>query len=309
MNEVAPAVRIETVAYLTGRREIMAVMADTDADDDADDDLDSLYRVPPAEFTALRAELVKAAKQRGDTASAKQIGAARRPTAAAWIVNRLVLGDQEARQRLTDLSDRLRAAHAAMDGDRIRDLSAEQHRLVRGLVRAALNAAEVTSPSSALRDDISSTLQAAIADPEVRQRLGRLAKAERWSGFGDFGDAAPVSTPARTKQTATQAKPPPTPPKTDAQRDKAAEAARREREKLEAAVAEARNTKAETDDALSERQGERDEARLRRDEALDVLRDAEADLRTAENRYERAQQADRRAAEAVREAQAKLKRA
>jgi hypothetical protein len=48
----------------------------------------------------------------------------------------------------------------------------------------------VIGPSAALRDDVADTLQAAIADPNVTARLGRLTKAERWSGFAEFGDAA-----------------------------------------------------------------------------------------------------------------------
>jgi hypothetical protein len=92
-----------------------------------DDELDSLYWVEPDAFTARRAELAAAAKQRGD-AAAKRISAARKPTTAAWIVNRLALRHKDAKRRLADLGDRLRAAHAAVDGDRIRDLSAEQHK-------------------------------------------------------------------------------------------------------------------------------------------------------------------------------------
>ena len=43
----------------------------------------------------------------------------------------------------------------------------------------------IRSPTGALRGDVTDTLHAAIADPDVRSRLGRLAKAEHWSGFGD----------------------------------------------------------------------------------------------------------------------------
>ena len=53
------------------------------------DELDELYEVKQDEFTALRTKLAAAAKQRGDTDTAKQISAARKPTTAAWVVNRL----------------------------------------------------------------------------------------------------------------------------------------------------------------------------------------------------------------------------
>jgi hypothetical protein len=76
---------------------------------------------------------------------------------------------------------------------RIRELSAEQRTLIDELARAGFRAAEVTDPSAGLREDVTDTLQAAIADPDVAARLGRLAKAEQWSGFGQFGDSAVVS--------------------------------------------------------------------------------------------------------------------
>lgn len=165
----------------------------------ADDEIDSLYWVPPDAFTAQRTKLAAAAKSRGDAAAAKRISAARKPTTAAWVVNRLVLRHKDSKQRLADLGERLRAAHASMDGKRIRDLSTEQHGLINELARAAFEAADLKDPSSTLRDDLTGTLQAAIADPEVRERLGRLNRAERWSGFGAFGDAAPVSTTKGTR--------------------------------------------------------------------------------------------------------------
>jgi hypothetical protein len=278
----------------------------------ADDELDILYRLQPEDFTAKRTELAATAKRRGDAAAAKRISAARKPTMAAWLVNRLVLTDDNAGQRLADLGDRLRAAHASMDGEQIRDLSAEQHTLIRELSRAAIEQAGA-KPSSGVRDDVSGTLQAAVADPEVRARLGRLAKAERWSGFGDFGDAAPVSAGART---GTKAKAKPTPERAGRRpkvadkpsRDKEAEAAQRRLEKLKAAAADAERHHAEADGLVSERQAERDAARQRRDEAHASLRDAERELSGAQGRYDKAKRASRVAAQSVKEAEAQLKR-
>ena len=162
------------------------------------DELDELYWVTPEKFTATRSRLAAAAKERGDADSAKRISGARKPTTAAWVVNRLALSHAKAKQRLTELGERLRAAHAAMDGERIRELTAEQRGLIDELARTAFDAAETTDPSAALRDDVTGTLQAAIADPDVATRLGRLVKAEQWSGFGDFGFTAaiPAEDPA-----------------------------------------------------------------------------------------------------------------
>jgi hypothetical protein len=246
----------------------------------ADDKLDELYSVPPAQFAARRAELAAEAKRRGDKAAAKRISSARRPTAAAWIVNQLVQRNEDARQALSDLGLRLRAAHGAMAGDRIRELSAEQRRLVDELARGAFESAEVANPSAALRDDVTGTLQAAVADPELAARLGRLAKAERWSGFGEFVDLAPVSEP---------------------QPDEEVESAR-------AAVAEAEMAKTAADDELSTQAGRRAAAQQRVDQARDELRDAEIELTAAQSDYDEASQARDDAADRLDEALARLPR-
>lgn len=241
----------------------------------ADDELDSLYWAEPGAFTARRRELAAAARERGDDAAAKRISAVRKPTTPAWVVNRLALRHKDTTKRLAELGDRLRAAHAEMDGERIRELSAEQHRLIGDLSRAAFDAAEVQRPSASVREDVTGTLQAAIADPGVAKRLGRLTKPERWSGFG-FGEAAPASGKSGPKGR----------PERPA-RDRAAE---RHREKLDAAekvLADAERAKSEADDAV---------------------RRAERAYRKAEEDLDNAKRAGRAAAEAVKRAKAQLKR-
>jgi hypothetical protein len=268
------------------------------------DELDELYEVKPEEFTALRTKLAAEAKKRGDAEIAKQIAAARKPTTAAWVVNRLVIRDQATRTRLAGLGERLRDAHTAMDGDSIRKLSAEQRRLVDDVARAAFEEAELVDPSGALRDDVTGTLQAAIADPDVASRLGRLTKAEQWTGFGEFGDTAMVFTTTRAKP---KPEPKAEPPKVT-KRDDEKEAARRQREEARAALAAAEQAKAEADDALSELQTDLAVARLRRDDARKRLQDAERALTAAEYAYDTAKQASRDAAAVVKEAKARLAR-
>jgi hypothetical protein len=274
----------------------------------ADDELDELYWVKPEDFTALRTSLAAAAKQR-DAAAAKRISAARKPTTAAWVVNRLVRSDEEAKQRLGDLGERLRTAHAAMDGDRIRELSAEQRRLVDELARAAFEAAELTDPPAALRDDVTGTLQAAIADPEVTARLGQLTKAERWSGFGEFGATAPVFTVARRAKRKPEPEPAPQEPAKE-EEEPSDDQLRAKREQIEAAratLAAAERAKDEADDALSETKADLAAARLRHDDARNRLVEAERKLNAAEEAYEKAKHASRDAAELVKEAKLQLK--
>jgi chromosome segregation ATPase len=271
----------------------------------AGDELDELYGVRPEEFTARRSELAAAAKKRGDAAAAKRISAARKPTTAAWVVNQLVHANEDVKRSLTDLGERLRAAHAAMDGAAIRELSSEQRSLVDELARAAFEGVDVTNPSATLREDVTGTLQAAVADPDVAGRLGHLAKAEQWSGFGDFGSATAVFTTARrdksgsdTKQTSQE------PPREQRRDDERASARRVEEARTALAVAE--RAKDDAANELSDRQTDLAVARLRRDEMRQRLEEAERNLDAADKAYSEAKQAGRDAAELVKKAKARL---
>jgi hypothetical protein len=282
-----------------------------------DDDLDDLYGVAPEEFTARRKELAAAAKKRGDANDAKAIAAARKPTAAAWVVNQLVRADPSAPTRLSDLSEGLRAAHAEMDGPRIRELTTAQRKLVHELVRSAFEAADVADPSAAMRDDVTNTLQAAIADPEVAERLGRLAKAEQFSGFGDFGGfaagvpetaarkapesspakAAPAkSSPAKAAPAASRTKPKPAPPKPNPAEVRAA---RRMRDKAakEAKAAEAASAKAAAD--VDDVKATLASARRRYEKLLESLHAAEREVDAADEDLKAAQRSAGKAAERV----------
>lgn len=257
------------------------------------DPLDELYAARLEDFTALRTKLAAAAKKRGAADEAKKISAARKPTTAAWVVNRLAHADDAVQQRLTDLGARLRDAHAEMDGARIRELSAEQRRLVDDLTRAAFEEAELTNPSAALRDDVTSTLQAAVADPDVTARIGRLTKAEQWSGFGEFGGSAAVFKPTRSAKTKAE-KPAPADQEDQRKRDQA----RAERVAAERA-------KAEADAALAELQSDLATARLRHQDARRRLDEAEAALAAAEDAYDKGKQASRDATVRFRRANAR----
>lgn len=265
-------------------------------------ELDTLYAAKLVDFTPLRTKLAAEAKKRGDTEAAKQITAARKPTTAAHVVNVLALDDPAVRRRLTELGQQLRDAHAGMDGARIRELTAEQRRLIDELTRTAFKKASVSAPTAAMRDDVTATLQAAIADPEVAGRLGRLVKAEQWSGFGEFGYTAIVFKPTKSKSKVEE-KPAP-PPKKDDDRDNEE---RRRKQQARAELAAAERAKAEADDALDELQSDLATARLRRDDARRRLKEAETALTAAEDAYEQAKQNSRDAAAAVKEAKAKLK--
>jgi hypothetical protein len=257
------------------------------------DDIDDLYGVAPENFLARRKELAAAAKKRGDADAAKLIGAARRPTTAAWVVNTLVRAEGTAKGRLAELSERLRAAHAAMDGATIRELSAAQRKLIDELVRAAFTAAAVTQPSAALRDDVVGTLQAAIADPDVAARLGRLEKAERWSGFGEFGTVTAVGPAPKAKPKSQ----PKAEPKEEAEQPSADLAAAKSRvASARAATATAQDASSAAAELLSERTTQLATARRRYEKLLESVAAAEQALNAADEQFEAAERAAQDAA-------------
>ena len=152
-----------------------------------------LYTADPDGFTARRTELAGRARDAGEPAVAKKITALRKPTRSAWVVNRLVRSDPEVRSRLDSLAADLRDAS---DGSRLRELTAARAKLVDELTRTALEG--LPAPPAAMREEVTATLDAAIADPEVAGRLGSLARAEKYAGFGtmNFAVAPPAPAPA-----------------------------------------------------------------------------------------------------------------
>jgi hypothetical protein len=145
-----------------------------------------LYQAAPEDFTGRRGELAAAARDAGDRAEAKAIAALRKPTRAAWVVNRLVHTDPGAPRRLAELASALSAAQQAGHGPRLRELSAARWALIDRLTAQALAAAGVPDPPPSLRLEVAQTISAALADPGVAAEFaaGTLTKAAQWSGFG-----------------------------------------------------------------------------------------------------------------------------
>jgi hypothetical protein len=155
-----------------------------------------LYELAPDEFTGRRGELATAARAAGDRPAAKAIGALRRPTRAAWVANRLARTDPAAAARLAALGAALDAAQRAGEAARLRELSRERWALLDALTAQALSAAGVDDPPPPLRDEVSQTLAAALADPGVAAEFaaGTLTRAARWSGFGLVPDGGSGSS-------------------------------------------------------------------------------------------------------------------
>jgi hypothetical protein len=130
-------------------------------------------------FTERRKVLAAGARAAGQPAAAKEIAGLRKPTRSAWAVNRLVRADPSAAGRLAALGDDLRAAEAALDGPRIRELSQARRELVDALVRQALSMTGEPAPSARARPGIPRPLPPPAGQPgrqpprKTRRRRGR----------------------------------------------------------------------------------------------------------------------------------------
>jgi DNA repair exonuclease SbcCD ATPase subunit len=285
---------------------------------------DQLYAADPAEFTDQRADLVAQARAAGDQAAARAIGALRRPTRAAWVVNRLARTDPAAVDRLTELGDQLRAAESALDGGRLRELSRTRRDLLAELTRQALDGADVADAPDALQQEVTGTLGAALADPGVAANVGagQLVKAVQPGGFG-FGQAdddhnieglvtrsepGPGPRPSRgdRKKPADQKKPAGEQRKADRERAdrERAERARVELERQRQAISEAEQTLAEADqavDAAHTAEEDREHTVRRLETQLEDAQDALADAKRRSREARTAQRQARKALERLRD--------
>lgn len=282
-----------------------------------------LYGAEPDEFMDRRAALVKAARAGGSSAEAKRIGALRKPTRSAYVVNVLARTDPEAIGRLLDLGERWRAAEKSVDAAQIRELTRDRRRLIDELTRAAFAAAGEADPSSGVRDEVVATLTAALSDDAVADEVERgvLVKPARWEGFGFGGpDLTVVSggesspTRARHNERATVGRSPddagppgarPTPAERRAAeaQAQAEQAARQEKEAAQArevALADARRAVDEAEDNLVLATDDEQARTDRVHELEEELSDARKAVDGARREVRRAEIAQRRAQGALR---------
>jgi hypothetical protein len=153
------------------------------------DAIAELYSTDPEEFVQRRGVLVSRAREAGQAAVARRIAGLRKPTRSAWVVNQLVRSAPDVISDLSRLGAELRAAQQSLDGEAIRQLSLRRRQLIEDLVRQALELSGQRSPPVGLRDEVTATLSAAVADPDVAAKLasGTLERAAHHEGFGPAG--------------------------------------------------------------------------------------------------------------------------
>jgi hypothetical protein len=163
-----------------------------------------LYSSDPDQFIERRGVLAARARAAGQAPAAKRIAGLRKPTRSAWVLNQLVRAAPEVPSELASLGRELRAAQRSLDGAAIRELSLRRHRLIESLARQAFAVAGLRVPPAALRDEVTATLGAALADPEVAEQLaaGTMERAARSEGFGPGPPALTLVTSSGTRRSA-----------------------------------------------------------------------------------------------------------
>lgn len=240
------------------------------ADDHAaiDSVADDLYGVLPSEFIAARDARVKEAKSAGDTDLAAAIKALRKPSAAAWLVNLLARAGLD---DFGDLSRRMRDAQAHLDAQAMKEVGQERSRVVTGLVERAVGLARDADSSfrdsDAVRDQVTASLVAAVADPQAEAAVtsGRLVNPLSYAGFGEVDVSDAVATPLHVVREKPAKK------KAKKQDTRALEKARDELEAAEDALEDA-------EQAFDEARARRHEARLEVKRAQQAVDELEAEL-------------------------------
>lgn len=271
---------------------------------DLDAAADRLYGLDPDEFTPARTELVTQARAAKDRPLAAALGALRKPTRSAWLLNLLTRDAPDRLRQLEELARRMSAAHQGLDVASLRALGSERQRLVEELTAAAVavGAARGYQATEAVRTEVNQTLTAAIADADARADVlaGRVVKAHVYSGFGFPLVAAPV--PAASEPVD---RTPPTEAAPDAQPGVADLARRRAQEAVDAATAALVEARA----ALATAQNADAEAHERLDRAAQDVADLRAELRAAEASELLARQSANAASDRLHEARGAVQQA
>ncbi|MER5930916.1 hypothetical protein [Streptomyces sp. NPDC002054] len=256
---------------------------------DAESVAQELYGLRPAEFTAARDEYVARARQAGDKELAAAIARLRKPTVAAWTADLLARSRPEEARQLVHLGEALRAAHRALDGEQLRQLSRDQHVVIAELARTgrelAAEAGQAVSESAL--HEVEQILRAALADEAVAREWteGRLVKSpEAAVGFAGLEPAPgtarpPARSPARPAGPAAE---------------RAAPERRERRERWERWEA-ARKELAEATEEADRLEGEQAAAGRAAEQAHAAVESAEDEVKAANERLGAARAEDRQA--------------
>jgi hypothetical protein len=258
---------------------------------DVDAVADELYGLPPDDFIATRTERERQAKGEGDKELAEVIHRLPKPNATAGLVNQLVRQHPGDIQTLLELGAGMRDATANLSGD-LRELSRQQHRVIRALVQQAERLAKAAARpvSATTARSLEETFYAALADPDAADTVaaGRLAVGLRPTGFAGLGGVGGRVGASTTKP----------PPRAEKPARTAAPGGGESRKRATAKVAEAKSVAGMATKVREEEYARLQEAEQRAADAGDRVEQLRGDLRDAMETQSQATK-DRRAAVAA----------
>lgn len=266
---------------------------------------DELYGLDPDAFVTARTAAVAAARQAKDRPLAARIGALKKPTRSAWLVNLLArTGDNGWLNELQELSRRTATAHQQADLAALRTVGTERQRLVDAVTKRALavGAEQGYSGTEAVRAEVAGTIGAALADAEVFEQVkaGRVEKAQVYSGFGFPMAGAALAAPAQPAGQSSAPKQQGSDPADDTEAV---------RQAAQQAVAAATDRVVEARTALKAVQAAEQEAQQNLDRASQEVADLRAELRKAKQAEELARRAATQAADDVHDARTEVSQA
>jgi hypothetical protein len=200
-----------------------------------------LYGLPLEEFVSARTELVRELKRQGKKEQAEEVGALRKPTTSAWIVNQLARRHPQELKALVKAGDEMRKAQRAAVGGRgpqaLHDATRTHRERLDDLTSTARH--ELGAAGATLQR-VAQTLRGASVDKEASKSLlsGTLTADFDQAGFGPLLAAVPPSALKRRPKAKPKPPPKPKPDPNVAKRKRLQEKLEKERARLRALEAQ-----------------------------------------------------------------------
>ena len=235
--------------------------------------LDELYRERPEEFVSRRDALARELREEGDRSSATAGKKLRRPSAAAWVINRLSSEDPERTREFVQASERLaetqkNVLEGEAGGDDLRAAATDEREQIDGMVGEARKlAAGHGGNVTTIVERVAETLRAVGGDTNLRERVlrGRVEKEQSAATVGIPGGA---TMPKRRKADSTATK---------------LERARRELARLREELSEAEAGRDRDQDAVDQAEEELRRAKVGLSASKRAVRELERRVKGAES--------------------------
>ena len=166
-------------------------------------EVERLYGLDLDEFITARDATSRRLREDGRRDAAAAVKALRKPSNAAWIVNRLSALHPGVVSRLLEAGQALREVQLRGGGEKLRDaIAAERGALERAMRNAEEIATHAGLASGTTLDRVRETLHLAALDPEVSRDVerGTLVREGRASGLLGSGDYVARARPRRRLQ-------------------------------------------------------------------------------------------------------------